>query len=325
MRIRQSPYARKSNPPTIRLTKRDRRILEMIYAFDGMMSLRQIDRLFFSGSGGTWPRERLRMLFDNGYLNMPDSDNVHRIPLGETIYFLGKKGAALVSGLQGGVSKDLPWRRQPRWSLISHDLAVNDFRIAVMQAVQSSRSLTLHRWVPESEFWAHPDKVEYKAAGGKARIRRVIPDGFFTIRRPHVSRPRVMEELAFLLEIDMGTEDNPRFAREKVRPGVAYLHSQAYKERFGIVYGRWLVVTTSQKRLENMRAQTERAGGSDLFTFTTFDEICSETVLSRPIWQLAGTGEANSLIPNVRVHYPGQAGQPVATRPLAAGMRFSVG
>jgi hypothetical protein len=98
------------------MTRRDRQILETIFAFDGMMSLKQIDRLFFSGTGGTWPRERLRALFDNGYLNMPDRDNMHRVPPGETIYFLGKKGAAIVAGLQGGLPKDLPWRRQPRRS-----------------------------------------------------------------------------------------------------------------------------------------------------------------------------------------------------------------
>ena len=66
MRNRQTPYLRKAEPPAIRMTRRDRQILETIFAFDGMMSLKQIDRLFFSGTGGTWPRERLRALFDNG-------------------------------------------------------------------------------------------------------------------------------------------------------------------------------------------------------------------------------------------------------------------
>ena len=91
-------YKSQTDPRPVRLTPRDRRILGTIHAFDGLISLKQIDRLFFSGTGGTWPRERLRALFDNGYLNMPDRDNVHRVPLGETIYFLGKKGAAMVAG-----------------------------------------------------------------------------------------------------------------------------------------------------------------------------------------------------------------------------------
>ena len=267
----------------------------------------------------------MRALFENGYVNMPDRDNAHRVPLGETIYFLDKKGASIVAGLQGELPKDLPWRRQPRWSLISHDLAVNDFRIAVMQAVQASRALTLHRWIPESEFWALPDTVEYETAGGRRKKRRVIPDGFFTIRRPHVNNPGVMQELAFLLEIDMGTEDNPRFVREKVRPGVAYLNSEQYQERFGIDYGRWLVVTTSQIRLENMMAQTERAGGSDLFYFTTFDEISGSTVLSGTIWRPAGARKAVSLISEIEERNQIGPVQIPATRPLAAGMRLSLG
>ena len=46
----------------MRLTERDKEMLEAIHAFDGMMSLRQIDRLFFSGKGRTQPRQRMRTL-----------------------------------------------------------------------------------------------------------------------------------------------------------------------------------------------------------------------------------------------------------------------
>jgi hypothetical protein len=193
-----------------------------------------------------------------------------------------------------------------------------------MQSAQASRSLTLHRWVPESEFWTHPDTVEYETASSKKKKRRVIPDGFFTIRRTMVSNPGVMEELAFLLEIDMGTEDNPRFAREKVRPGVAYLDSKQYQERFGIDYGRWLVVTTSQTRLENMMAQTERAGGADLFYFTIFDEISGKTVLTSSIWRPAGSNKTTSLMPEAKLRHRIRQAQISATRPLAAGIRFSL-
>ena len=39
--------------------------------------------------------------------------------------------------------------------------------------------------------------------------------------------------IRYLLEIDRSTEDNPRFLREKILPGLAYIQSQAYEERFG--------------------------------------------------------------------------------------------
>jgi len=288
-------YARRAKPGPIALTSRDKRILETIYAFDGMMSLKEIDRLFFSNRGGTWPRERMRSLFANKYVNMPDAANAHRVPLGETIYFLDSGGAEVVAGLYGETITDFDWRKRPRWSLIAHDLAVNDFRMDVMQAAVSSSELALHQWIPESEFWRNPDKITYRTRSGASRKRQMRPDGFFTVRRPVARNPGSNEELAFLLEIDMATEDNPRFAREKVRPGVSYLSSSAYQQHFGIDYGRWLVVTTGERRLDNLKAHTERAGGDGLFLFTTFGQVRSATVLAEPIWQVAGTEETISI------------------------------
>ena len=50
----------------------------------------------------------------------------------------------------------------------------------------------------------------------------------------------VIGHFRYLLEIDRSTEDNPRFMREKVIPGKAYLKTKAYKNRFGKQTGRWL-------------------------------------------------------------------------------------
>jgi hypothetical protein len=170
----------------------------------------------------------------------------------------------------------------------------------VARAAELSPTLTLHRWIPEGDFWVSPDTVTYQESGGTTRSRRVQPDGFFTIRRPAPRHPGKVEEFAFLLEIDRSTEDNPRFAREKVRPGVAYLRSQAYQKRFGVRYGRWLVVTTGERRLANMKTQTEREGGNSLFYFTTFEQVAPAAVLTEPIWQLAGAEGNCSIIPEAR-------------------------
>jgi hypothetical protein len=88
------------------------------------------------------------------------------------------------------------------------------------------------------------------------------------------------------LELDRATEDNPRFAREKVRPGVAYLRSAAYKKRFGYQTGRWLVVTTTDRRMQNMNRQAELAVGGDarVFYFTTADRLAPGTLLTASIW-----------------------------------------
>ena len=95
----------------------------------------------------------------------------------------------------------------------------------------------------------------------------------------------------------MGSEDNPRFAREKVLPGVAYLKSSKYATRFGQPYGRYLVVTSSERRMLNMKAQTERNGGKGLFYFSTFTNLNAGSILTDPMWLLAGHKEHRCIIP----------------------------
>ena len=75
----------------------------------------------------------------------------------------------------------------------------------------------------------------------------------------------------------------------------------------GSRYGRWLVVTTSQMRLENLLRRTEQAGGDELFYFTTFDRLqeaadhSATGVLTDPLWLVAGSRKLTSLIPDVNV------------------------
>ncbi len=276
----------------MRLTERDKQILETIHACDGLMSLRQIDRLFFSGHGRSQPRARMHKLIANGYIARPTPEQQHRAPLGETVYWLGSKGAAVVAGLQGMTLRDFRWRQQPRLSQIDHNLAVTDFRLDVLQAVAAQPELSLVSWVSEGEFLSQPDTVTYQSLNGRPRKRQVRPDGFFAIR--HTNHPH---PFAFLLEVDMGTEDNPRFAREKVRPGAAYLKSDLYKARFGYHYGRYLVITTGPRRMQNMKAQAERTGGAGLFYFTTFAALTPETIFNQSVWWLAGKTEPQHIIP----------------------------
>lgn len=292
---RRQPYRRLVPPQPIRITARDKNILETIHAFDGIISLRQIDHLFFSGRNRSQPRARMRTLYDNEYVNMPGPEDIHQVPLRETIYWLDKKGASIVAGLQGQLLKTFRWRNRPRYSLIDHDLRVNDFQIAVREACNRYTELELASWIPESEFTSSPDRITYETISGKNAKRSIQPDGYFLVNL--YTQVGQEKQFAFLLEIDMGSEDNPRFAREKVRPGIAYLGSEKYTKRFGLRHGRYLVVSTGRRRIQNMKAQAERSGGKGLFYFSTFDEIWSQTILTEPIWMLAGHQEPRSIIP----------------------------
>ena len=59
-----------SNLPPMRLTDRDRQILEAVHSYDGLLSEHQIRRLFFRGR--TAVQTRLMLLYQYGYLNRPN-------------------------------------------------------------------------------------------------------------------------------------------------------------------------------------------------------------------------------------------------------------
>ena len=266
-------YKRVSDPPPMRLTVRDRRILEAIHAYDGMLSFPQIRRIFFSGKSQA--EQRMKLLYQHRYVNRPDRQERRRIP--EMIYWLDKRGAEIVANLEGSPLREFRWRKKPRWFQVEHDLAVNNFRLDIEEACRISKDVELETWVPESEFWAYPDKVTYQYQD-KPATRKIRPDGFFTLTPGEL-------RIRYLLEIDRSTEDNPRFLREKILPGLAYLKSKAYENRFGHRSGRWLVVTTGERRMRNMLRQAHRANTKGLFYFTIYDKLNVETILFSPIWR----------------------------------------
>lgn len=281
-------YTRAEIAPSMRLTGRDGAILEAIHAFDGMLADHQIKKLFFQGKRQM--QHRMSLLFHNGYVARPDRKR--RAAINNNVYWLGKKGASFIAGLSGQSLKEFRYRKDPKWFTLNHDTAVNDFRLELMRACNQCGDCRLEYWIPESEFLAKPDRVEYKLPSGKRKSRYIRPDGCFSISS-HGYRYQ------FLLEIDMATEDNPRFAREKVMPGSAYLKSKAYRDRFGgDTYGRWLVVTTGEKRMENMVLQASQSGnrGADMFFFSTFSRLNSANLLHEAIWHAGESAEPQSLI-----------------------------
>lgn len=285
------PTINNQQKQNVLLTARDLHIMETIHAYDGMMNRKQIDELFFSGKGRSQVRTRLSALCRAGYLQSFNHLTLHDVPFGEVIYLLNRRGAKELAALNSQPFKLFPWRKKPRFAQIRHDLKVNDMRLIFCQTAQQDPELTLNEWIPEGEFLSRPDKISYRNGQNKERSRLMRPDGFFTIQKKHKNGV-----FAFLVEVDMGTEDNPRFGREKVRPGIAYLKSDAYKQRFGLSYGRWLVITTGGRRMNNMKSQTERIGGNGLFYFTTFEALTAEAVFRKPIWFWAGQDEPQAIL-----------------------------
>jgi hypothetical protein len=124
----------------------------------------------------------------------------------------------------------------------------------------------------------------------------VVPDGYFVLRTPtglfrhflEVDRSSVTGQYT-----QLGRRD---FAR-KIRVYIEYHRSGAYEKRDGGKGLRVLTITTSEARLSNLKRITEdAAGGRSRFWFTTMAEVTPATVLTAPMWRVAGRNDLHSLI-----------------------------
>ena len=103
------------------------------------------------------------------------------------------------------------------------------------------------------------------------------------------------------MEYDNSTHPLYRFGKHKALPGLNYIRSEAYKNRFGFNSGRWLVICKSETRLKNLKAQTEYILDKQAsnFLFSVGSELNSQTVLTSPVWHLGGSNTKESLVKNV--------------------------
>ncbi len=262
----------------LHLTERDKQIFESIHAYGGVLAPRHIQQLIFPTTMGRACHLRLSRLFHQGYLARTKQIG--------TYYWLTRRGMSAISAeVLGGIPQS-QFGFAPRWAQLDHDLRIVDILLAIQQACTSSGGvLKVHQW------WVERD-LRGRVTAGLSRkqadaLRSVIPDAYLQIDRSRAGQHPFHSRL--LLEVDNGTHPNPRFAERKVLPGLEWLKSKAYQQQFGAARGRWLVVTTSAKRLAYLKDTVQRVAGEQavIWHFTTMRQLTSQTVLTEPIWQRA--------------------------------------
>jgi hypothetical protein len=314
-------YQRRTTPPPMRFQARDGEILQAIYNYDGILARRQIKQLFWPQASLQAMERRLTHLYQSEYLNMPSSEQRRIFPISEPVVWLGWRGIVFIAS-QIGIDIDSPnppnenrlrklektlrdagirWQREPRWSQLAHDVAVNDFRMDVEQAAKHWPSISLEEWIPEGAFLTNMDTITI--SGKEKRQKGVRPDGFFVLLDHLRQISNSPAKARFLLELDNSTHPLNRFGRDKALPGLAYIRSSAYRSRFGFNSGRWLVVCKSKQRMLNLKKQTEKVIGKQAanFLFTTFEQVQPLTVLNMPIWLKGGSDERVPLVGNIGV------------------------
>ena len=258
--------------------KTTKRILISIHAYEGVMTQNQINRLCFPGlKSPSWPLQQMQHYYDHKLVKKHDAYNVNGRYLKEIIYTLETKGAMIAAREEKIDWSALKWRKSPRWITLIHDLTINDIHLSFVEACQNHDAFSLERWVSEYEL----SQVSPRIPG---RL-----DGFFILRRKNVNQSGRIEQLALHLEIDTGNHPINRLLGRKVKPILKYFGSAKYVNHFGVQDGACLFVTTSEKRLRNVKKAIEESGGAGLFYLTTLDAISSDTVLTKPIWMLTGS------------------------------------
>jgi DNA-binding HxlR family transcriptional regulator len=269
-------HRRVADPPPMQLTRRDRQVIHTVYKHR-FLRRDQIQTLLFPSQNTA--NRRLQHLFQHGFLKR----HLPPVRLGEgrqqAIYALDERGADLIAAENGLAREEVRWRKKDNrasFLFLDHTLHINDFRIAITLAVKK-RGHQAQRWLDERDVKAMGERVP--VPGKQKRYLPVTPDAFFEVDFGD-------RKAGFFLEMDMGTMANKRF-KNKVRAYIIYKTKGYYEKKFGITSLRVLTVTTSQRRLRNLKRATESAKGQSLFWFTTFEALSSEQI-TQSVWEIAG-------------------------------------
>lgn len=193
-------------------------------------------------------------------------------------------------------------RTPPSTGKLEHHFFVVDFRLKVQKDVDALPSVTME-WINESAFRSPKmDKVKFtiKDINGRLveRERGVCPDGFCLILDHDRKNRGEPYKLHSLVEVDLGTHSvSSSFASKKAAPYAAYIGSPAFRSRFGINAGDWLIITTGKRRMEHLIEQTQETAGEGArwFYFTSWDQLV-KNVLTDPIWYKVGSVEPIALL-----------------------------
>jgi hypothetical protein len=212
------------------------------------------------------------------------------------VIWTSHKGAEKIAGRLEISLKDFHYRQKPHISKVSHDIGLNEYRHAFESAATHFPQFRLEYWYGQDDYLSRfPTPTDYLDQHGEQKKKRVEPDGLCSLLFL-----KAKKRIRFLHEYDNATEPNVRFARDKVLPGIQFLHALPYQQAFNTqVPGVYLVVKKGKKdaeqRYQNMRAEVVAAGGTQFFLFTKADLVTPETVLTGKIWQFPHRDETFSL------------------------------
>jgi hypothetical protein len=294
--------------PAVRLTERDVAIIQAVYEYRALTTT-QIQRLLFPACATAQSvrgrqvvtQQRLKLLYHNEYLTRDERPT--RLSEGRQalVYFLDKRGAQLLATYLKIEPTQLDWRPRDNVAgaghlFLDHLLHTNDVRLSLSCAAEAS-GCRITQWIDDRSLRRREMKeyVTLKSDMGTDEKVAIVPDGYFSL----VQGDKVFHHF---IEVDLATvvglssKSGRRDWARKVRAYLAYYQSGQYTKRYGARLFRVLTVTTGAGRLENLQQITEQAGGKNIFWFTTFDALIGQSLLTSPIWNMAGREGLSPLV-----------------------------
>lgn len=246
--------------------------------------------------------QRLRRLFDGGYLEKIEQASRLKDGRSPAIYFLSKKGRDYLAELLKKKPEEIY-----RLELINisdaklpHFIKTVDVRIAItldaerlgFEIVEYRDDLTLQR------FHQRPSERVTVKFQGKEVTFGVVPDGYCWLQTPRGHGH-------FWIEVDLNsvvaryTQDGGKDWRRKVL-GIGEYYRTRYSETYAQAQKslRILVVTTTQTRLNLLRSVTQEAApsGAHRYFFTTFQRLETSSPLTDNIWERADQPGLHALV-----------------------------
>lgn len=298
--VRLPRFKRSPEIPPIRLTARDREILQHVHRHRFLRS----DHIV-ALTGGSQQRvlRRLQRLYHHGYLERPRCQIDYYQSGGSRCmaYGLGNKGAAWLKRELSLPYHSLDWpkKNQVRRLFLEHALLVSDFMVALEAACHQRPDIRLLteddlNLMDAANAGRNPFRWRVNIPGGPACT--VIPDRVFGLERTDGTRAW------FVLEADRATMPVNRRSLERSsfrRKMLAYqaTWAQNLHRQFGWQRFRVLTVTTNSERVREMIEACQRLKqGRGLFLFTDAKALQSQPDIFPLRWQTTRDGEITSLL-----------------------------
>lgn len=302
-----SRYLRPEHPRPMKMTPRDLAVLRAI-AKHRYLTCEHVQMLFFSGRAARVAQRRLRLLFENGYIDRyfcPVVLTGTRMSAKQSprpLYTLGRAGArALRENSEPGTLAlpSTPSANARGYATLAHHLVATDLLVALEAACAGREDVELERTERE-------DELRRKVAA--ARQQQSLPsflvsDGAFTLRYPRLGR-----SFTYHLEVVRALSRSGNRTLEERMVKYARLHHEGY---FAAVFGHTLravlIATTSERRAEHYRQLAARLQhGRNLFWFTCYGKEMRGGVpathfrrdaVLRPIWRTVDDRRVSLLAP----------------------------